>query len=153
MIKEHIARNKEIAIAVLSGETYKSVGKRYDLSSDRCRQITATVCRRVARHLYAKASENRESADIRILRKSAETLIEKIKACTFDKFIKPVRKYIVKWRIARTYYGETIVGGMTKAEAGGKVLDISKNLEAHVNWISHDETKTKFIIDEIEWNY
>lgn len=70
MIKTN-RRNKDIAIAVLNGETYHKVAIRYDITWERTFQIARRLC------LYV---EDTAQHDIRKFRLRANEIIPKIEA-------------------------------------------------------------------------
>ena len=70
MIKTN-RRNKDIAIAVLMGETYLNVAMRYDITTERASQITRKLC------LYVEAAPKH---DIKAFRARATAIIPKIEA-------------------------------------------------------------------------
>lgn len=70
MIKTN-KRNKDIAIAVLRGETYQKVAIRYDITWERTFQITRKLC------LYV---EDAAQHDIKKFRVRANEIIPKIEA-------------------------------------------------------------------------
>ena len=70
MIKTN-KRNKDIAIAVLRGETYQVVAIRYDITWERAFQITRKLC------LYVEGAEQH---DIKKFRARANEIIPRIEA-------------------------------------------------------------------------
>ena len=62
-------RNVEIAIlALTSGLSLRSIGNRFNLSTERCRQITSTFCRRLNFDVWEASREGMATVSMRFLR-------------------------------------------------------------------------------------
>jgi len=68
-------RNKEIAKQVLSKKTYRVVAGRYDLSRERVRRITISLCNKVVPEIVAQAKAGMRTVNMRVLRNHAEEII------------------------------------------------------------------------------
>lgn len=78
MLKEHIERNKQIAIDVLRGATYQSKADQHNLSRNRIRQITYQMVRLVCRDMMFKGFPCR-STPITVLRNIPARFVNRIR--------------------------------------------------------------------------
>ena len=84
LMKKTVERNKKIAISVLNGKTFISVGKQYGLTKARIPQITNRLCRMVNLKVHSKMTGN---SRIKWLRENKEFFINNIRSLTKESYV------------------------------------------------------------------
>ena len=84
LMKKTVERNKKIAISVLNGKTFISVGKQYGLTKARIPQITNRLCRMVNLKVHSKMPDN---SRIKWLRENKEFFINNIRKLTDETYV------------------------------------------------------------------
>lgn len=148
MGKFKLARNKEIALSVLAGDTIKKTALAHKLTTSSVQRIVVATARRANHSLYKSLKRSRHAeVNIHTLRYNKEKFIPKITAYNGTQdLIEPKLKLDQIIRVKQTYYHEFKITGVKR----NKDNSISYQLYPTNNKAKSTWWSSEFIEDRLE---